>query len=61
MALWRTRILIPEQKAQISEEQQDEEKAIALDDGECVLSSEVAKMSKIYGSELPIGVSDLFS
>lgn len=60
MALWRTRTLTPEQKAQISEEQKDQDEAIVLDDGEYFPSSEDVKMLKIYGDEIPIGVSKLF-
>lgn len=58
MALWRTRTLTAEQKAQIAEEQEDqEERSIMVDDNEIVLDAEEAKMSKIYGAELPINVS----
>lgn len=59
MALWRTRTLTPEQKAQIAEEQEDqEEKSIMVEENEIILDAEDAKMSKVYGAELPINVSD---
>lgn len=59
MALWRTRTLTPEQKAQIAEEQEDqEEKSIMVEENEIILDAEDAKMSKVYGAELPIDVSD---
>ncbi|XP_031405014.1 C2 and GRAM domain-containing protein At5g50170 isoform X1 [Punica granatum] len=59
MALWRTRTLTPEQKAQIAEEQQDQENGIISDDLGSILGGEDAQMSKIYGSELPVSISSL--
>lgn len=62
MALWRTRTLTPEQKAQIAEEQQDEEgRSLVFEDPGPVFNVEDAKMSKIYSAELPIDVCGLFS
>ncbi|KAG8652597.1 hypothetical protein MANES_06G109800v8 [Manihot esculenta] len=61
IALWRTRRLTPEQKAQIAEEQQQdlEETPIILADSGSLFDVEEAKMSKIYSSELPISVESL--
>lgn len=60
MALWRTRTLTPEQKAQIAEEQEDQEvKSIMVEDNEIILDAEDAKMSKVYGAELPININSL--
>lgn len=62
MALWRTRTLTPEQKAQIADEQQDEDgSSLLLKDPGSVFNVEEAKMSKVYSAELPIDVSGLFS
>ena len=70
MALWRMRTLTPDQKAQIVEEQEDQdERSIMLEDAGSVmdaedagsiLDAEGAKMSKIYTAELPINVSGQF-
>ncbi|KAK4779200.1 hypothetical protein SAY86_006728 [Trapa natans] len=57
MALWSKPPL--EQKAQISEDQNDQDELIVLD-GEYIVSTEDEKMLKIYGSEIPFGVSKLF-
>ena len=58
MALWRTRTLTPDQKAEIVEEQQDqEERPITLEEVGSILDVEDANMSKIYTAELPISVN----
>lgn len=58
MALWRTRTLPPDQKAQIVEEQQDqEEMSSTLEDTGFPPDSEDSKMSRIFAAELPISVS----
>uniref|UniRef100_A0A2N9IT31 C2 domain-containing protein n=1 Tax=Fagus sylvatica TaxID=28930 RepID=A0A2N9IT31_FAGSY len=69
MALWRTRTLTPDQKAQIVEEQEDQdERSIMLEDAGSImdaedagsiLDAEGAKMSKIYTAELPINIKSL--
>ncbi|KDP31032.1 hypothetical protein JCGZ_11408 [Jatropha curcas] len=61
MALWRTRTLSPEQKAQIAEEQlqEQEESPIMLADSGSLLEGEEAKMSKVYSAELPISTNSL--
>ncbi|PON96729.1 C2- GRAM domain containing protein [Trema orientale] len=60
LALWRTRILTPDQKAQIAEEQEDqEERSIMVEDTKFVLEAEDAKMSKVYAAELPININSL--
>jgi hypothetical protein len=62
MALWRTRTLTPAQKAEIAEEQDDqEERSIMLEDAGPILNVEDAKMSKVYSAELPINVSGQYS
>ncbi|GAU29916.1 hypothetical protein TSUD_148240, partial [Trifolium subterraneum] len=53
MALWRTRILNPYQKEQITEEHEDQEVLVMPDDYGSILEDEV-KMSSIYSAELPI-------
>ncbi|KAL5544117.1 hypothetical protein UlMin_007901 [Ulmus minor] len=56
-ALWRTRTLTPDQKAQIAEEQEDqEERSIMLDDTGCIIDVEEAKMSKVYTAELSCNI-----
>ncbi|KAF2293272.1 hypothetical protein GH714_040645 [Hevea brasiliensis] len=59
MALWRTRTLTAEQKAQIAEEQQEdqEETPVILADSGSLLDVEEAKMSKVYSAEMPISVN----
>jgi hypothetical protein len=57
MALWRTRILIPYQKEQITEEHEDQEVLVMPDDNGSILEDE-AKMSSIYSAELPIKVTN---
>ncbi|XP_028100497.1 C2 and GRAM domain-containing protein At5g50170 [Camellia sinensis] len=55
MALWRTRTLTPDQKAQIAEEQQEDDgKSLLLADTGSCLVVEDAKMSKVYSVELPV-------
>ncbi|KAL6997101.1 hypothetical protein U1Q18_007223 [Sarracenia purpurea var. burkii] len=60
MALWRTRTLTLDQKAQIAEERQEEDgKYASLEDtGSCVVI-ENAKMSKVYSVELPLKMKSL--
>uniref|UniRef100_K7KL01 C2 and GRAM domain-containing protein n=1 Tax=Glycine max TaxID=3847 RepID=K7KL01_SOYBN len=52
-ALWRTRILNPYQKEQISEEHEDQESFVILEDSASILEDE-EKMSRIFSAELPI-------
>ncbi|XP_027337352.1 C2 and GRAM domain-containing protein At5g50170 [Abrus precatorius] len=52
-ALWRTRILNPYQKEQITEEHEDQEGLVIPEDSGSILEDE-AKMSKIFSAELPI-------
>ncbi|XP_017972261.1 PREDICTED: C2 and GRAM domain-containing protein At5g50170 isoform X1 [Theobroma cacao] len=60
MALWRTRTLTLDQKAQIAEEQQDqEERPITLEEVGSIRDVEITKMSKIYSAELPISITSL--
>ncbi|EEF51927.1 conserved hypothetical protein [Ricinus communis] len=61
MALWRTRMLTPEQKALIAEEQQQdqEESPVMLEDSGPLLVAEEAKMSRVYSAELPISIKSL--
>ncbi|KAI7984802.1 C2 and GRAM domain-containing protein [Camellia lanceoleosa] len=55
MALWRTRTLTPDQKAQIAEEQQEYDgKSLLLEDTGSCLVVEDEKMSKVYSVELPV-------
>lgn len=59
MALWRTRTLTPDQKAQIAEEQQEEDgKSVLLEDNNSCLVIDDAKMSRVYSIELPVEVSN---
>lgn len=58
MALWRTRTLEPDQKAQIGEEQlHDDGKPFLLEDTGSYLVVEDVKMTKVYTVELPMNVS----
>ncbi|XP_030495656.2 C2 and GRAM domain-containing protein At5g50170 [Cannabis sativa] len=58
MAMRRSRILTPDQRAHIAEEQEDqEEKPIMVEESDFVLEAENVTMSKIYASELPINLS----
>lgn len=62
MALWRTRALTPDQKAQIAEEQQyKDEKPVLPEDTGSYLIVEDVNMSKVYSSDLPMNVSTLLS
>lgn len=59
MALWRTRTLTPEQKAQIAEEQGDQEESFfMLDNSGPIHEIEDTKMSRLFSAELPVNVSD---
>ncbi|KAF7127666.1 hypothetical protein RHSIM_Rhsim11G0055300 [Rhododendron simsii] len=60
MALWRTRTLTPDQKAQIAEEQQEEEgKSVLLEDNGSCLVIEDANMSRVYSIELAVDMKSL--
>ncbi|XP_021801704.1 C2 and GRAM domain-containing protein At5g50170 [Prunus avium] len=60
MVLWRTRTLSPDQKAQISEEHNNQEdRSTMLEDTESILNLEDVKMSKVYTAELPINTRSL--
>ncbi|XP_030531148.2 C2 and GRAM domain-containing protein At5g50170 [Rhodamnia argentea] len=59
VALWRTRVMTPEQTEQIAKEQHDQESSSVLDDAAAILDTEDADMSKIYSAELPIAMSSL--
>lgn len=60
MALWRTRTLTPDQKAQIAEEQQEEDgKSVLLEDNGSCLVIEDAKMSRVYSVKLAIDMKSL--
>jgi len=60
MALWRTRTLTPDQKAQIAEEQQEEDgKSVLLEDDNSCLVIDDAKMSRVYSIELPVEMKSL--
>ncbi|XP_061343598.1 C2 and GRAM domain-containing protein At5g50170 [Gastrolobium bilobum] len=54
MALWRTRILSPYQKAQPIEEHEDQEDDLVIPEDTGPILLDEAKMSKIYSAELPI-------
>ncbi|CAK9137549.1 unnamed protein product [Ilex paraguariensis] len=60
MAMWRTRILTPDQKAQIAEEQQDQDgNSILLEDiGSCLVVEE-ANMSKVYSADFPVNINSI--
>lgn len=59
MALWRTRTLGLDQKAQIAEEQQDrDEKPTLLEDIGSYLIVQDAKVDKVLSVELPMNVSN---
>lgn len=58
MSMWRTRTLTPEQKAQMAEEQEDQESFVMLDSSGPIQDLEDAKMSRVYSAELPFSVSD---
>ncbi|KAF5476729.1 hypothetical protein F2P56_003438 [Juglans regia] len=60
MALWRTRTLTPDQKAQIAEEQEDQDDTpIMLEDAGTIPDVEDAKLSKVFTAELPINIKSL--
>ncbi|XP_059304005.1 C2 and GRAM domain-containing protein At5g50170 [Lycium ferocissimum] len=60
IALWRTRTLPPDQKAQIVEEQQEEDEKNALsEDTASYMVVEDVQMSKVYSAELPLNVKSL--
>ncbi|KAK6148308.1 hypothetical protein DH2020_019220 [Rehmannia glutinosa] len=60
MALWRTRTLEPDQKAEIAEDQlDDDEKPFLLEDTGSYLVVEDAKMTKVYTVELPVNLKSL--
>lgn len=56
-ALWRTRILNPYQKDQITEEHEDQEGFVIPEDYASILENKV-NMSRIFSAELPIRVSN---
>ncbi|KAA8542249.1 hypothetical protein F0562_023615 [Nyssa sinensis] len=59
-ALWRTRTLTADQKAQIAEEQKDQDgKSVLLEENDYCLVVEDAKMSKVYSAELPVNIKML--
>lgn len=58
MALWRTRTLEPDQRAEIAEEQlEDDAKTFLIEDTGSHLVVEDAKLTKVYTVELPLNVS----
>ena len=57
MALWKTRTLSPEQKAEIAEEQQEQGGKSTVPDEDFASIVEDVKMSKIYSAEIPVNVS----
>ncbi|XP_065874874.1 C2 and GRAM domain-containing protein At5g50170 [Euphorbia lathyris] len=61
MALWRTRTLTPEQRAEIADEheQEQEETSSMLEETRSFLDVEEAKVSKVYSAELPISIKSL--
>ncbi|XP_050225248.1 C2 and GRAM domain-containing protein At5g50170 [Mercurialis annua] len=61
MALWRTRMLTPEQKAEVAEEQQldQEESPITPEDSASLMVVEEAKMSRAYSAELPVSIKSV--
>lgn len=61
MALWRTRTLTPDQKAQIADEQQDpEERPVNIEEAASLSEGDEAKIYKIYSAELPLSASHCF-
>nr|KYP69631.1 Uncharacterized protein YHR080C family [Cajanus cajan] len=54
-ALWRTRILNPYQKEQITDDHEDQEGLVIPEDSATILEDE-EKMSRIFSAELPIKV-----
>ncbi|KAL5814872.1 hypothetical protein ACOSQ4_025513 [Xanthoceras sorbifolium] len=59
MALWRTRTLTPDQKAQIAEEQLDQEEISVIEDAAPILDVEDSKTSRVYATELPISIDSV--
>lgn len=55
--MWRTRILNPYQKEQITEEHEDQEGFVIPEDSPSIFEDE-EKMSRIFSAELPIKVSN---
>lgn len=58
-ALWRTRTLNPDLKAQLAEEQEDQEEGFVIPEDFGSMLDEEAKMSKIYSAEFPIKMGSL--
>lgn len=62
MGLWRTRTLTPDQKAQITEEPQEQDGVhVPMEDTVYLLDVEDDKMSKVYSAQLPLSVCYKFS
>ncbi|KAL7138904.1 hypothetical protein ABFS83_09G014400 [Erythranthe nasuta] len=61
MALWRTRTLEPDQKAEIEEDERDGDggKAFLLEESGPHFVVEDAKMTKVYTMELPLNIKSL--
>lgn len=57
LALWRARTPSPDQKAQIVEEEEEDE---ILEDPRYLMNAEDVTMSKAYSAELPVNVKKLF-
>ena len=57
MALWRTRALSPDEKAEIAVEQEQDGNSGLLEDSGSFLMVEDAKMTKVYSMELRVNVS----
>ena len=57
MALWKTRTLSPEQKAEIADEQQEQDGKSTYPGEDFTSIVEDVKMSKIYSAEIPVNVS----
>ena len=61
MALWGTRTLGPDERAQIAEEQQDrDEKPSLFEDPSSYLIIQDAKLAKVLSVELPVNVCTSF-
>uniref|UniRef100_A0A7N0VG44 C2 and GRAM domain-containing protein n=1 Tax=Kalanchoe fedtschenkoi TaxID=63787 RepID=A0A7N0VG44_KALFE len=62
MALWKTRTMSPELRAQIAEEEQDvEEMPVAVPDAGALPDSDDLELSKIVSSELPVSMEALMT
>ncbi|XP_048328980.2 C2 and GRAM domain-containing protein At5g50170 isoform X2 [Ziziphus jujuba] len=59
MSMWRTRNLTPEQKAQLAEEQEDQESFVMLDNSGPIQDLEDAKMTRVYSAELPFTMNSM--